>query len=593
MSSESFYQGKIYSMDPKPIFSHYIQGISSLQYPVSAGGISTSLDARTANQIKEVSEMLNTGIKNIEIAGHSPGVFEAIPQEHLRELNRMAKLNKVDFSLHAPMIDATGITPQGWDRMTQKNAQEQMWNAVERGHDLDPNGNIIVNFHASTTEIPGAVTLMKEGGKEKKVAEVFINTTDGKMAQLKEELSYYEGEGAKAKMLTPEERIEKYNKENWTKQITNLNYYTDLSEGRIQNGYKILGQAEGIVSDPEKKQELIKEGKKELMHGKYYLKDCARSMEEFYNDVFKNASKEEQKQLMTIRDNLKSYEKKFDTLESNPKEMENFKAIIENGLQVMGEMKPKIFESIRDFAVEKSAETFANIALKGYDKFGSTAPVIVIENHPAQQSLLTTGQDIRDVVDKARELFIKKAIEDGMSESQAKKQAEKLIGATWDVGHINMLRKFGYTEKDIVKETEKVAPVVKHIHLSDNFGYEHTELPMGMGNVPIKDIMEKLGKQGFESKKVVEALSWWQHFSQGGKTNPPFVPTMQAFGSQLYSGAPSWNQIYGIPGGYFSGYGTMLPEQHFQIYGAGFTALPGELGGQIQNKDKFSGTPLN
>lgn len=82
-----------------------------------------------------------------------------------------------------------------------------------------------------------------------------------------------------------------------------------------------------------------------------------------------------------------------------------------------------------------------------------------------------------------------------MSENEAKKQAEKFIGATWDVGHINMLRKFGYEEKDIIKEAEAVAPYIKHVHLSDNFGFEHTELPMGMGNVPLKEIMEKLGKK--------------------------------------------------------------------------------------------------
>ena len=76
-----------------------------------------------------------------------------------------------------------------------------------------------------------------------------------------------------------------------------------------------------------------------------------------------------------------------------------------------------------------------------------------------------------------------------------------------------MLRKYGYNEQDIVKESEKIAPLLKHIHLSDNFGFEHTELPMGMGNVPIKQIMEKLGDKGFEARKVIEAAGWWQHLS--------------------------------------------------------------------------------
>jgi len=85
----------------------------------------------------------------------------------------------------------------------------------------------------------------------------------------------------------------------------------------------------------------------------------------------------------------------------------------------------------------------------------------------------------------------RKVAQEGAKEA-GKQAAEKLIGATWDVGHINMIRRQGFGKEDIIKEAEKIAPVVKHIHLSDNFGFEHTELPMGMGNVPIKEIMKKL-----------------------------------------------------------------------------------------------------
>jgi hypothetical protein len=116
-----------------------------------------------------------------------------------------------------------------------------------------------------------------------------------------------------------------------------------------------------------------------------------------------------------------------------------------------------------------------------------------------------------------------------------------------------------------------------------------------MGNVPIKDIMGKLGKEGFEGRKIVEAMSWWQHFSEQGKLTP-LTPTLEAFGSPLYSMAmsPYWNTASGTVGGYFAGYGTMLPEQHFSAYGAGFEALPLELGGQVQGKrDRFSGSPMD
>ena len=43
-----------------------------------------------------------------------------------------------------------------------------------------------------------------------------------------------------------------------------------------------------------------------------------------------------------------------------------------------------------------------------------------------------------------------------ISRQKAEDTAEKLIGATWDVGHIAMLKKYGYTDEDILEETKKI-----------------------------------------------------------------------------------------------------------------------------------------
>ncbi|MEK0338216.1 MAG: hypothetical protein QQN41_12350, partial [Nitrosopumilus sp.] len=252
---------------------------------------------------------------------------------------------------------------------------------------------------------------------------------------------------------------------------------------------------------------------------------------------------------------------------------------------------PQMNIPIDDFAVEKSSQTFGNTAFEAYKKFGTKAPIISIENPPAGFAL-STGEDLRNLIVKSREQFVERAVESGkLSKSEAKAQAEKLIGATWDVGHINMLRKSGATEKDIIKETEKIAPFVKHIHLSDNFGFEHTELPMGMGNVPIKEMLEKLPEK--DVKKIIEAGQWWQH----QQTNP-LRESLEGLGSPMYSAGagPSWNQAIGLYQGYFSGYGMMLPPQNYQMWGSGFSmaSLPMELGGQMPGAagSRMSGTPM-
>ncbi len=157
------------------------------------------------------------------------------------------------------------------------------------------------------------------------------------------------------------------------------------------------------------------------------------------------------------------------------------------------------------------------------------------------------------------------------------------------MGHINLLRKGGFGKEKIIEETKKIAPYVKHVHLTDNFGFADTHLPIGMGEVPTKEMMKELEKAGYSGKHIVEAGGFVAQF----KTSPhPYV--LEALGSPLYSAymQPFWNQARGTYGSYSAGYGTMLPEQHFSMYGAGFSTLPTELGGQLPGKQsRFSGTP--
>ena len=101
--------------------------------------------------------------------------------------------------------------------------------------------------------------------------------------------------------------------------------------------------------------------------------------------------------------------------------------------------------------------------------------------------------------------------------------------------------------------------------------------------------MEEFGKEGFKGKRMVEGGNFVQHFQIG-----PHALALEAMGSPIYSmvAQPTWNQISQTYGNYFTGYGRALPEQHFNLYGGGWTTLPVELGGQMQGgQSRFSGTP--
>jgi sugar phosphate isomerase/epimerase len=607
MASEYFYGGNLYSTDPLYKLGPYGSFTGAR---MNFKEVSTVTDARTANQLKEASEVLNTGLKNIEVGAVQPDVFESIPTEHFKEINRMAKLAGAEVTMHAPMVDPTGITQHGWDKMSQKAAEEQLWDSIRKGQVLNPEKGTVVTFHATSSPLPAAVqTVMDENGKEKKVSMIVVDRSSGRITQIKEEERYFESEGGKQKVeFNPEKEIARINEENWMQKLNHVTYYAEQGGKIIEHALekeeqlKLKELPEKKLPGLEKAYELKENIVGEIDFGANYLRDSYRNLKGLYDDAYKNAKPDEKKILEEYSDKVKKIFSEYTKDKYKPENVKEFSNIIKEGVRIMGKINPNMYENIHDFAVEKAAETTANLAFRSYNEFtakGKAAPIIALENHPAQQALLTTGEDLRDVIKKSHDLFVEKAKAAGISEAEAKKQAEKLIGATWDVGHINMIRKYGYGEKELIKQTEAVAPYVKKVHLSDNFGMEHTELPMGMGNVPIQEIMKRIGKEGYDIKKVVEAGNWWQHFSQGSKALGPLMPSLAGMGVPIYSGAynpvqnPGWNQMYGVPGAYFSGYGTMLPEQNFQMYGAGFSSLPTELGGQIASRDsRMSGTPM-
>ena len=591
------YQGGYSSLDPS---NNYI----------AAGALGMTTDPRTANILQEVSTKLSSGVKQIEISAVSPEIFDAMPKQHLKEVNRLSKLTGIDVSLHAPVIDVSGIDPRsGFSESERELSEKKVTEALLRSKELNPDGSIPVTFH-SAEGIPGSQFLppsqRKEEGEYKKL--IVVNKDSGKMAPLEPETRYYpEKEKLEPEHLTPEQRREILNETEWDNSLSQVFFNQEraqeiLGKNQVQIQHILeelnkMQKAEGGI-DPGVFSPKQIQAYNNLLATENYLQDVHQQANILFSKAYEFGNEHQ-------REILKTYSEQFrKDIEKSPHDpfvqARAMQGLINN--MKSRQVTPEMWVPVEEFAVEKSSKTFGNAAFNAYKKFKDKAPTLVIENPPVG-SALSTGEDIKKIVEESREKFIERAMNPddrklpkdqrglGMSESQARKEAEKIIGATWDVGHINMLRKYGYSEEEIVKETEKIAPYLKHVHLSDNFGFEHTELPMGMGNVPLKKMMEKLGKKGVEAKKVIEAAHWWQHFKA-----PPFQEVLEAVGSPVYSMkmAPFWYQAAGLQEGYFSGYGQMLPQINYETFGAGFSQLPQELGGQMPGAkgSRMSGRPM-
>ena len=233
---------------------------------------------------------------------------------------------------------------------------------------------------------------------------------------------------------------------------------------------------------------------------------------------------------------------------------------------------PEMFTPTNKLALEKTSETVANAVFESYKKYKDNTPILLLENL-LPEGTLGSAQDLVNAVEESRNKFAQRLIkEKNLSKEEANKAAEKLIGVTWDVGHINFLRKYGYDEEKVKEETKKIAPYIKQVHITDNFGFNDSHLPPGMGNAPIKEEMEiiakEMKKRGLEFKKgsvIVEAGAYVAQFKES-----PHPPTLEYFESPLYTykTMPYWKDIWETEAPYGLGYGQILPEQHLQMYGA-------------------------
>jgi sugar phosphate isomerase/epimerase len=589
-SISNIYQGGYSSL--KPQYGDIFTG-----YRINPGSMGITTDPRNANIVQEATTKLNMGVKQIELALVSPEVFDSIPRQQLKEINRLSKLTGIDVSVHGPVMGSSGMSQQGFSELNRVAEERRITDVLLRSTEVKPEGNVNVTFHSSES-LPGSEWKTLGGqGKEREAKKIIaVDKESGKMIPLEEERKFYPSVhdkrgniigpmNEKGEVFSPERTLRMQNATVWDDKINQLFFNKERADEILSENAVQIQHVMDYINEAEKKKEKIAlPPQLEQPYLKYkdaenYLSEINKTANGIFSKAYEYGNHDQKKALKQIS------EEYFEDVQVNGQDIVGQSRAMHKLLNKLQDpsLVPEMFVPIEKFAVEQSSKTFGNAAFNAYNAKGDKAPILTIENPPAGFAL-STGEDLRNLIVESRKQFAKKAVEEKhISQREAEKLAEKFIGATWDVGHINMIRGKGeFGAKDVVSETEKIAPFVKHVHLSDNFGFEHTELPMGMGNVPTKEIFEKLGKEGFDAKKIIEAGQWWQHFK-----TPPLRETLEAFGSPIYGMqmAPYWNQSPGFQSDYFGGYGSMLPQINYETFGAGFSRLPSELGGSRQGAD--------
>jgi len=576
--------------------------------------------------LNETISRIKEGVRNVEVSLVSPEIAEGIPKQQFQEMYALMKLTGVKPSVHAPVIDPSGFSGQQqiYNESERADTERRFMDVLEKAHELDPKGNIPVVFHASNAGTGASYRPEGEEGTKDRFhifEDTIVNRETGQLQRVKEDRRFYHDHESKG-LLDPNKPLDKQGKIYDTQYLIEISNKTEW-DNKLREIFMLKKEAEENIDLAVNKGKLY-EMQKEIPisekdyettktywdRARVFMEDAEMAFREVFNRTYEYGTKEQKEKLVKLANKWNKEEK---TLTKDVRE-ETGQGIIQshlldkrifelnealfkkekNGQKYIdyGET-PKIFTRAQDFVVEKASKTFGNVAWQAYDKWKDESPIIAIENlYPGMS--FSRAEDLKELIEKTKANFIEKAKSKGMSESEAKSKADKLIGATWDVGHLNIHKKHGFTDKDLTEETKKIAKLVKHVHLTDNFGFGDSHLAMGMGNVPIKEHLKILEKEGKfnEMRKVIEA---------GGLVNPnmglkmnPFRATLGAFGSPIVDGGNPiyWNQAENIQGNYFGFPMAYMPEKHFSMYGSGFSTLPEELGGQIPgSQSRFSGTP--
>ncbi len=652
----NFYQSYVTAMDNK-----------TFRMPTSRLGAPTH--PGVAKQLEEFGKMLNQGIKNVEVGALSPEKFETIPKEHFEEIRRLAKITDSNVSVHGPLMDLAGFPEQSggkWSEDQRKGTEEQLYSILERTFDLSKGENIPVVFHAGHMQSQEfqkglEVTQYDEKGRGKVTkpelgfrSVVAVNQDNGDLAKLEYEKKYHLGE-EKPVIWDPMKRLHNLNETFWDdEKLKLLQRQKELQELRDKFEMK-LKQNEAIENsnlklDPAYSQ-IFEKNQIDISLLQGHIQDIHQKLASEYQDIYHRFVKftpektieENKKALEEMNKNYKEAndkytetyknliklskemektaspeEKKVIEEQLNKRQLELFEIPLDQSKAILSHMAPlpapQLWRWTGEFAIEKTAETVSNALARLYinhKKEGKAdqLPFIALENFFVNTPM-STAKDLKKVVELSKEKLAEKLAESKdmkVSENEAKKIAEKLIGATWDVGHINNLRKAGLEGKELqeklIKETKEIAGVVKHVHITDNFGFNDSHLPPGMGNVPIREIMEELEKKwsemrkrkelGQEPRAIIEAGGFVAEIGQN-----PQLAVLEYFGSPLYKISPSpyfWGPAaQSIAHTYTPYLETFIefPQQHFNLYGSSFTTLPKSVGGQVgEGSSRFAGTP--
>ena len=556
--------------------SKYFTGTDSSSYFTensnlykSSQGLTIGDESGMGNSpLSSTTKAIQHGFQTLMILMNQPGAgrgaegignVDRISQQQLDATAEMLRLNKMNFITHGPIIDLLGFGGE--------ENKESVISAEKRDENARIFEKVIENTDkmaqkADLKNTPLTIHASNAIGPQGDFFDSGYKTKDGKVI--------YGQTGSMIKKDTGQ-LVPMQSSFKWLPITDSYKNSYELKEGTEENGYALF----------------------EITPKKHFEMANATALDE----VDKKISDIDIK-LQQLREIHQENSPGFHNLGVERRTLESDRFHLTSG-KIGGMEGENVFVTATDYMNEMMPNQITRLAMASYKT--KSQPVLAIENMPMHQ--FGKPEEVIKIVEESRKKFAKE-LEDkeGLDYDQARETANKLIGSTMDIGHLNTLKakinpdtnKY-WTDEDLKKEAEKMAKAgIKLVHIADNIGEfgKDSHLMLGRGNAKIDEMLDILKENGFKGQAAIESYEGEGEFDKVWARN-----NIRVLGSMYESGRGPSIMDVDLSAPYSSrssNYGHKVSDLHWSQWGGPFAGMHTTFGGGGGDKrDGFSGTPTN
>ena len=459
--------------------------------------------------------------------GWTPESVSAPEREAIRQL---AKINEVTLSTHAtPNVAISGISEQGFSEEQKERALFEVKKAIDFAADTAGGGPVVLHaqeFPRSIAEYYKEERFKQYPGEEEKAIIPLVDQETGRLLQLRRDVRVPEitrdKEGnpirdennkLQAEMKSFDSYQQEFNKLPESQKKIYDDSVAKYFYSKFREAEKQRYEAESEFYDErsrelEQKQRELEKYKTvvEKAENKAYATDIIP--EQFLKDLpFEERKKLRENPEEFFRSAIKNIENQKNRF------IEGAEGYRKQAYSVEHEIEK--ISPIEKYGINQSAEAIGRAAMYGYElekSKGLDRPITIVPENWTPEIYGSHPQELKKLVQESRKSMAEQLVkEKNMDYEKAQKIAQEHIKSTFDIGHVNMWRKyFQGTDKEFKTWVdEQVQDLLKnniigHVHLTDNFGYHDEHLTPGEGTAPIREFLQRLETEGFKGTIVAE-----------------------------------------------------------------------------------------